>query len=203
MTDSKVYPAVSLGEGANLGEYVIIGCPPRGKEAGELETVIGNRSEIRSHTVIYAGNIIGTGFQTGHQVTIRENNTIGDDVSIGTGSVVEHHVSIGNGCRLHSQTFIPEYCVLEEGVWIGPNVVLTNAKYPSATDTKDHLAGVILKKRAKIGANVTILPGLTIGEGALVGAGSVVTKNVSAGAVVIGNPAGQINIINNISHYAI
>ncbi len=203
MNDPIVHPGVILGEEVHLGDFVIIGHPPRGKEAGELETFIGNRVDIRSHSVIYAGNRIGNHFQTGHRVTIRENNTIGDNVSIGTGSVVEHHVSIAEGCRLHSQTFVPEYCILESGVWIGPNVVLTNARYPSAPDTKEHLAGTVLRKRARIGANVTILPGLTIGENALVGAGSVVTRDVAAGAVVVGNPARQVNSIGNISHYSL
>jgi acetyltransferase-like isoleucine patch superfamily enzyme len=203
MNNSIVHPGVNLGEGVNLGDYVIIGCPPRGNKAGELETLIGDHAEIRSHTVIYAGNSIGHHFQTGHRVTIRENNIIGANVSIGTGSVVEHHVTMEEGCRLHSQTFIPEFCILEAGVWIGPNVVLTNARYPAAPDTKEYLAGITLKRRAKIGANVTILPGLTIGEDALVGAGSVVTKDVAAGTVVVGNPAKQVNSINNISHYAL
>jgi acetyltransferase-like isoleucine patch superfamily enzyme len=201
LTKQTIYSGVELGENAFLGDYVIIGYPPAGKAPGELRTIIGDNLTIRSHSVIYAGNTIGNRFTTGHHVTIRENNQIGDNVSIGTGSVIEHHIVIGHGCRFHSQVFIPEYTVLEDEVWIGPNVVLTNAKYPFAVDTKSNLSGIVLKKKARIGANVTILPGVVIGEDCLIGAGSVVTCDVEAMAVMIGNPARKVNSINNISHY--
>jgi acetyltransferase-like isoleucine patch superfamily enzyme len=91
--------------------------------------------------------------------------------------------------RVHSQCFVPEFSVLEDGCWLGPNVVLTNAKFPQSARTKEMLAGVRVEKKAKIGANSTILPGVIIGAGALVGAGSVVTKNVPPGVIVSGNPA--------------
>ncbi len=92
---------------------------------------------IRSHTVIYAGNTIGRNFQTGNKVNIRESNRIGDNVSVGTLSVIEHHVEIADNVRIHTQVFMPEFSVLEEGCWIGPNVVLTNAKYPLSPGVKD------------------------------------------------------------------
>jgi acetyltransferase-like isoleucine patch superfamily enzyme len=191
-----IHAGVSLGANTVVEEYCIIGSPPRGHKAGELETVIGAGAHMRSHTVIYAGNRIGSNFQTGNKVNIRELNTIGDDVSVGTLSVIEHHVDIGHRVRIHSQVFIPEYSILEEECWIGPNVVLTNAKFPMSPDAKKNLRGPIIRRRAKIGANVTILPGVVIGEDALVGAGSVVSRDVPAGAVVVGNPA---RVIKNIS----
>jgi acetyltransferase-like isoleucine patch superfamily enzyme len=191
-----IHAGVSLGVNTVVEEFCIIGSPPRGHRAGELETVIGDGSHVRSHSVIYAGNRIGRNFQTGNKVNIRELNTIGDDVSVGTLSVIEHHVDIGNHVRIHSQVFIPEYSILEEECWIGPNVVLTNARYPGSPDAKKNLKGPIIRRRAKIGANVTILPGVVIGEDALVGAGSVVVRDVPGGAVVVGNPA---KIIKNIS----
>jgi acetyltransferase-like isoleucine patch superfamily enzyme len=182
-----IRPNVTLGEGTEVGPFVILGEPPRGRKPGEMPTWIGPDSVIRSHTVIYAGNRIGARFQTGHHVMIREENEIGGDVSIGTGTVVEHHVRIGDGARIHSQAFIPEYSVLEAGCWIGPHVVLTNAKYPNRPDTKKNLRGVTVGRNAIVGANVTILPGVRIGEGALIGAGSVVTRDVPAGALYYGD----------------
>src|SRR4051812_10825514 len=89
-----VHPNVSLGPDVVVEDFCIIGCPPRGRSSGELATVIGAGSVIRSFTVIYAGNRIGARFQTGNKANIREDNTIGDDVSVGTLSVVEHHVRI-------------------------------------------------------------------------------------------------------------
>jgi acetyltransferase-like isoleucine patch superfamily enzyme len=150
--------------------------------------------------VIYAGNTIGRNFQTGNKVNIRESNQIGDNVSVGTLSVIEHHVRIADNVRIHTQAFIPEFSVLEEGCWIGPNVVLTNAKYPLSPGAKESLAGVVIRTRAKIGANVTILPGVVVGADALIGAGSVVVKDVPAGAVVAGNPARVIRHISELPY---
>jgi len=196
VTTYRICQNVSLGAGTLVEDFCIVGTPPRGAQDGELATTIGDGSIIRSHTVIYAGNTIGAHFQTGNKVNIRESNRIGNNVSVGTLSVIEHHVEIADNVRIHTQVFIPEFSVLEEGCWIGPNVVFTNAKYPLSPGVKDSLVGPVIRKWAKIGANSTILPGVVIGEQALVGAGSVVAKDVPAGAVVVGNPA---RVIRNIS----
>lgn len=194
----KIYDNVQLGENAQLGSFIVIGEPPRGKKDGELSTQIGTHAVIRAQSVIYAGNRIGDNFQTGHGTVIREENEIGNNVSIGTLSVVEHHVKIADGVRIHSQAFIPEYSVLEENCWIGPNVVLTNAKYPVSKNVKQNLNGPIIGKNAKIGANTTILPGVEIGENALIGSGSVVTKNIPANMVAVGNPAQIVKQVSEL-----
>ena len=196
-----VHPNVHLGDGVVVGAFVIIGEPPRGRTPGELETRIGDGGVIRSHTVIYAGNLIGRKFQTGHGVLVREENQIGDNVSVGSHSTVEHHVTIGNGVRIHSQVFVPEYTVLEDGCWLGPNVVLTNARYPLSRGVKERLQGPIIRARAKVGANATVLPGVVIGENALVGAGAVVVGDVPPGVVIAGNPARIIRDISDIEEY--
>ena len=196
----RVYAGVELGKDSTVEDYCVLGVPPRGKSAGEIETKIGPGAHLRSHTVIYAGNRIGKNFQTGNKVNIREMNSIGNDVSVGTLSVIEHHVEIGNNVRIHSQVFIPEYSVLEDYTWLGPNVVLTNAKYPLSPGVKENLKGPIIKKKAKIGANSTILPGVVIGQNALVGAGSVVTRDVPGNGVVVGNPAKLIKDISSLPY---
>lgn len=193
-----IHDGVNLGKGVSVGPFSIIGEPPRGKELGELETIIGNNGTIRSHTVIYAGNKIGEGFQTGHKANIRELNTIGNDVSVGTHTIIEHHVEIQDGVRMHSNVFIPEYSVLEEKAWVGPNVVFTNAIHPVCPDAKQCLIGPRIKKNAKIGANATLLPGIVVGEMALIGAGSVVVKDVEPRTVVAGNPAKVIKDIDDL-----
>lgn len=188
-----LYPGVELGENVLIEDYCVIGVPPKGTEPGELKTVIGDHSVIRSHTVIYAGNRIGSRFQTGNKTNIRELNEIGDDVSIGTLSVIEHHVKIESQVRVHSQAFVPEYSLLKKNSWVGPGAVLTNALYPKSPQVKEKLQGPILEEGAIIGAHATLLPGVQIGKNALVGAGSVVTKDVEENAVVAGNPAQVIN----------
>jgi acetyltransferase-like isoleucine patch superfamily enzyme len=194
------YSGVKLGDEAIIEEFCIIGVPPRGYVSGELETIIGPNAHLRSHTVIYAGNRIGKDFQTGNKANIRESNIIGDKVSVGTMSIIEHHVEIGSGVRIHSHVFVPEYSILEDGCWLGPNVVLTNAKYPLSPISKKTLKGPIIRKNAKIGANVTILPGVVIGENALIGAGSVVVVEVPPNTVVVGNPARIIKKITELPY---
>jgi acetyltransferase-like isoleucine patch superfamily enzyme len=190
---SVVTDQVTIGAGSTVEELCVIG-----RHGPGTPTVIGERATIRSHTVIYGGNTVGRGFATGHHVLLREDNTIGDDVSIGSLTVVEHHVTIGDRVRIHSQCFIPEYSVLEPGCWIGPRVTLTNAPFPRCPDVARCTRGVLVGRDARVGANVTILPGVRIGERALIGAGSVVTRDVPAGAVVTGPAARQVKSIDEL-----
>lgn len=199
-TLAVIYPGVRLGNNCVVEDYAIIGSPPRGKKGGEFETIIGDNAVIRSHVVIYAGNLIGHNFQAGNKANIRELNEIGDDVSVGTLSVVEHHVTIGRGTRIHTNVFVPEYTTIEDECWLGPHVVITNAKYPCSPNAKRELKGAYIQSRAIIGANSTLLPGIIIGRRALVGAGSVVTRDVPDEAVVIGNPARQTKTIRDLPY---
>ena len=177
-----------LGDGAVVGPYCVLGCDG---DSGPLE--IGSSAMIRSHTVIYRGCQIGSGFQTGHGVLVREDTLIGDGVSVGSHTVIEHHVRLADGVRLHSGCFVPEHSVLEAGAWIGPGVIVTNARYPNRSDTKDNLEGVHIEQGAVVGAGAVLLPGVTIGAGALVGAGAVVVGDVAPDTTVVGNPARRVH----------
>lgn len=194
----KIYKNVELGKDAVIGDFVIIGLPPKGKKDGELKTVIGDNAVVRDGTIIYAGNIIGDNFQTGNSANIREKNKIGNNVSIGTKTVIEHKVVIEDDVRVHSQAFIPEFSVLKKGCWIGPNVVLVNAPFPLSHMAKEMLKGPVIEEDAKVGANSTILSGVNVGKNSLVGAGSVVTKDVPEKMVVVGNPAKPIKPVDKL-----
>ena len=196
----KVYANVKIGKNSKIGDFAVLGHPIAGKDSGEPETVIGDNAVIRSHTVIYAGNKIGDNFQTGNGVNIRENNIIGDNVSIGTKTVMEHNVKIEDNVRIHSSVFIPEHTILRKDCWIGPCVVITNAKYPKSEYTKNNLIGVEVGEKARIGANATLLPGVKVGKNSLIGAGSVVTKDVPENVVVAGNPAKITKKIEELSY---
>jgi len=122
---------------------------------------------------------------------------IGDDVKIGTFVEIQKGSKIGNRCKVSSHSFICEGVVLEDDVFIGHNVTFINDRYPRATNGAGQLqteadwscVGTLVKSGASIGSGATLMCGITIGKNALVGAGSVVTKDVPADAVVAGNPA--------------
>lgn len=122
---------------------------------------------------------------------------IGDDVKIGTFVEIQKGVKVGNRCKISSHSFLCEGVTLEEGVFIGHNVTFTNDRFPRATNSDGQLqteadwacVGTLVKRGASIGSGATLLCGITIGENAMIGAGSVVTKDVPAGATVAGNPA--------------
>jgi acetyltransferase-like isoleucine patch superfamily enzyme len=195
-----IHPEVLIQDDIIIEPFSYLGAGEFKKQNEEIQLKIGKNARIRSHTVIYLGCYIGDNFSTGHHVLIRELCKIGSNVSIGTGSVIEHHVNIANNVRIHTGAFIPEHSILEEGCWIGPNVVLTNSKYPVSINSKAALQGSIIGKKAKIGANATILPGVKIGKGALIGAGAVITKDVEDFQVVVGNPQKIINHLSNLPY---
>src|ERR1700761_8386976 len=122
---------------------------------------------------------------------------IGDDVKIGTFVEVQKGAKIGNRCKVSSHTFICEGVTLEDGVFIGHNVTFINDRYPRSTNADGKLQTeadwacipTLVKRGASIGSGATLLCGITVGENAVVGAGSVVTRDVPPGAVVAGNPA--------------
>ena len=194
----KSYPNIHLGERVQIDEFCVLGRPARGRAPGSSPLVIGDDAVVRSHTVLYGGVKIGARFQSGHWVLVREDTVIGDDCSIGSGSVVEFSVRIDDRVRLHSQCFVPEHSILEAGCWLGPRVVITNAKFPASPRTKASLAPVLIRKGAKVGANATLLPGITLGAGCLVGAGSVVTRDVPDDTIVLGNPARPAGLVSEL-----
>lgn len=147
--------------------------------------VIGEHSLIRSGTIIYGDCNIGDYFQTGHRVTIRENTNIGHHVSIGTLSDIQGECHIGNYSRLHSNVHIGQKSYIEDFVWIFPYVVLTNDPTPPSNE----LLGVHIASFAVVATGSIILPGINIESDSLVGAGALVTKNVTKFSVVGGNPA--------------
>lgn len=184
---SGVRSEVELGENAQIGEYVLLGVLPMKAAAKTL--VIGDNAVIRSHTVIYAGNVIGADFQTGHGVCIRENNVIGDNVSIGTHSVVERDNDIGDYVRIHTNCYIPEFVEIRGRAWLGPCVTILNVLHPPCPKFEECAKSVVIGENAKIGGDVTIGPRVHIGKNAMIGCGAVVTRDVPANAVAVGNPA--------------
>lgn len=194
---ARTFQNVTLGPNAAVDETAMIGLPPSGVGDGALPTRIGPDAVIRSHAVVYAGATIGARFNAGHGALVREGNVLGDDVSVGTNAAVEYGNRIGDRVRIHTGCFLAN-CVIEHDVFIGPNVVFTDDPHPMCPRYRDCVGGATVRRHVSVGANVTVLPGVEIGEGSLVGAGSVVAANVAPGVVVAGNPARVVKKIDEL-----
>jgi acetyltransferase-like isoleucine patch superfamily enzyme len=120
---------------------------------------------------------------------VLKNAIIGSNCNINSHTFIENDVVIGNNVTVKCGVYIWDGIVIENDVFIGPNVTFTNDKYPKSKKYPQEFQKTILKNKCSIGANATILGGVTIGEGAMIGAGSLVTKNVPDGELWFGNPA--------------
>jgi acetyltransferase-like isoleucine patch superfamily enzyme len=131
---------------------------------------------------------------------------IGDNTRIGTFVEIQKGAKIGRNCKIQSHTFICEGVTIEDDVFISHNVTFINDVFPRATTPEGNMVGendwvcipTHIRKGATIGSSVTLLCGVTVGEGAMVGAGSVVTKDVPAGTIAVGNPA---RIVRKVDDY--
>ncbi len=166
---------------------VLAGYPVARGDGGPL--VLGAGARLRSGTVLYDGTTIGRRLQTGHGVVIREGCQIGDDVSIWSNTVVDYGCRIGDRVKIHCNCYVAQYTELENDVFLAPGVTIANDLYPGDERSARLMAGPRIGAAAQIGVNVTILPFVRIGAGALIGAGSVVTRDIPAGVVAFGNPA--------------
>src|SRR5580692_3211919 len=166
---------------------VLTGYPPVRGDAGPL--VLGAGARLRSGTVLYDGTKIGRRLHTGHGDVIREGCEVGDDVSIWSNSVIDYGCRIGNRVKIHCNCYVAQYTELEDDVFLAPGVTIANDLYPGDERSAEVMAGPKIGAAAQIGVNVTILPYVRIGAGSLIGAGSVVTRDIPAGVVAFGNPA--------------
>jgi acetyltransferase-like isoleucine patch superfamily enzyme len=153
------------------------------------EFLLGPDAILRSGTVLYSGSHIGARFQTGHHVVVREECQIGDDVSIWSNSVVDYGCRIGNRVKIHSNCYVAQYTEILDDAFLAPGVTVANDLYPGQDESARLMTGPIVGAGAQIGVNVTLLPFVRIGDGCLVGAGSVVTHDLPPGVVAFGNPA--------------
>lgn len=150
---------------------------------------IGAGALIRAFSVVYGDVRAGARFRTGHHVLVREHTTLGDDVLVGTGTVIEGHCSIGNDVKMESGVFVPTDTTIGDRVFIGPRAVFTNDRYPLRRREEYVPQGPTIEDDATIGANVTLLPGVRVGAGAMIAAGSVVTRDVEPWYLAVGAPA--------------
>jgi acetyltransferase-like isoleucine patch superfamily enzyme len=189
---------VQMEEPAELDPYVLIGQRPR-RSVASLALELGAGARLGSGTILYLGSRIGARLQTGHHVVVREQNTLGDDVSIWSNSVVDYGCQIGHRVKIHTNVYVAQFSVLEDEVFLAPGVSFANDLHPGCPMSTPCMRGPTIKKGAQLGVNVTVLPYVVIGERAVIGAGSVVTHDIPARAVVYGNPARAVGTIDQIA----
>jgi len=196
---ATVYPGTVLGEGVQVLEHAVVGKQPSlsprstAKREELPPTEIGDGTIVSTGAIVFAGSRIGARVILGDQSCVRERVTVGDDVVIGRGSLVENDTTIGALTKIQAMAYITAYSTLEEQVFIAPCVQTTNDNFMGRTEKRhDLIKGPTIRRGARVGGGAVLLPAVEIGEEAFVGAGAVVTKDVPARAVVVGNPARQI-----------
>ena len=178
----KIYGNSKIGEGTKIMDYTIIGMVSR-KNTGN-GSIIGRNCTIRNHNCIYEDAAVGDDFQSGGLTQIREGVRIGNNCKVGTLCTIEIGAVIGNHVNIQGHCNIGEWSKIEDGVFVGPMVIM-------ATDFKmdGNIRPATIKSGVRIGSNSTIVGGVTIGEGAIIGAHSVVTTDIPPFTIACGIPA--------------
>ena len=191
-----VYPGTKLGDGVKVLEHAVVGKQPAlsPRSTAKREELppaeLGDGTIVSTGAVVFAGTTIGARGIVGDQACIRERVTIADDVVVGRGSLVENDTTIGALTRIQADAYITAYSTLEDNVFIAPCVVTTNDNFMGRTERRYELMrGPTIHRGARVGGGAILCPGVEIGEEAFVGAGAVVTKDVPARKIVVGNPA--------------
>jgi acetyltransferase-like isoleucine patch superfamily enzyme len=208
-------PGVSIGKGTRLGSFVVIhadtvigenvqvgdnsvvGKLPMKAAISTLKDIelppaeIGNNSIIGTCTAVYRGAKLGEGVLVADQASVREDVTVGKFTIVGRGVAIENDTRVGNYVKIETNAYITAHTVIEDRCFIAPMATMSNDNFLGRTKERfKYTKGPHLKKGARIGANATLLPGITIGEDAVVSAGAVVTKDVPPRKIVAGVPAG-------------
>lgn len=192
-----IYEGTTLGDGVCVGAHAVLGQRPSKAKTSTLRLSsdlpglsVGAGTRIGVGAVIYAGTTIGADCFVADGAQIRERCEIGEQAIVGHSATVENDSRVGSRTKIQTGAYITAHSVLEEDVFVAPMVTTTNDNYMARTEAR-HAAtkGVTAKKGARIGGNAVILPGVTLGQEAMVAAGAVVTKDVPPYAKAMGVPA--------------
>ena len=197
-----VHRGTIIGEGCQVGDHTVLGKLPAVAATstlarrGDLTDAplppleIGPRCTIGALNVLYAGTRLESSVFVADLASIREKCHLGRAVIVGRGVTIENQCDIGEYTKLQAEVYITALSTIEDRVFVAPTVSTTNDNFMGRTEERfKHRKGATIRSRARIGGNAVLLPGVTVNEEAVVGAGSVVTRDVPAGRVYYGNPA--------------
>ena len=194
-----VYPGTVLGEDVVIGDHAVVGkAPTLGPRSTARDEAlpprgVGDGAAILAGAVVFAGSRLGRRVIVGDQACVRERCDLGEGVVVGRGSVVENDTTVGARTRIQANAYVTAYSTVEDDVFIAPCVVTTNDNLMGRTEERhERRKGPTIRRGARVGGGAVLLPGIEVGEEAVVGAGAVVLEDVPARAVVVGNPARQI-----------
>jgi len=198
-----VYEGTVLGEGVRILENAVVGKQPSlgSKSTARRDPLpparIGDGTVVSTGAIVFAGSTVGANCIVGDQSCIRERVELADDCILGRGSLIENDTTVGAGTRIQAEAYITAYSTLEEDVFIAPCVVTTNDNFMGRTERRhEQIKGPTIRRGARIGGGAIICPAVEVGEEAFVGAGAVVTKDIPARMLVVGNPARVIRAVN-------
>ncbi len=174
-----------IGISAQIDEQVCLGYQYRD---GCGPTRIGDHARIRYGAILYGDVTTGDHLSVGHYAVVREKTAIGDYVVVGSQTVIEGQVNIGSYVKIESRVFIPTHTQIGSHVFIGPGTLITNDKFPLRQRENYAPKGAIIEDHVSLGAGSVLIPGVRIGYMSLIGAGSVVTRDVPDHSLVVGNP---------------
>ncbi len=190
-----IHEGVELGAGVRIQDAAVIGKAlvlSRTSQASLRDpepTVIDDGATIAAQAVVVAGAVIGNGAFIGDQAHVRERAVVGADSAVGRGSAIDNDVVLGERVRIQTGCYLTAFSRVEDDVFIGPGVFTFNDNAMGRHPKGAELAGAILRRACRIGGGALILPGIEIGEEAMVATGSVVTRDVSPRTLVMGSPA--------------
>jgi acetyltransferase-like isoleucine patch superfamily enzyme len=192
-----IYEGTQIGANCRIGASAVMGKKPQAAPTSVNTSpsnlpplVLGDNSIIGAHAVLYRGSVIGQSCLIADLSFIRENTFVGDFVIVGTHVTIENRVKIGAYTKIQTGAYITAAIEIEENVFIAPCVVTTNDNFMGRTEERfKHWGGATIRRGARIGAGVTLLPNVEIGEESFVAAASVVTRNVPPRTQVMGIPA--------------
>ncbi|WP_372445242.1 acyltransferase [Clostridium estertheticum] len=192
-----IHEGTIVGDNVRIDDNTVIGKQPMRSvnsifksEEKLLPAKINEGCLIGAGVIIYCGCEVGTKTLIADTAVIRENVTVGSKTIIGRGTTIENFCKIGSNCKIQTNVYITAYSLVGDYVFIAPCVTTSNDNYAARSKERfGKFKGVTIKNGGRIGAGAVILPGITICEDGFVAAGSVVTKNVEEGVIVVGNPA--------------
>jgi len=192
-----IHPDTVIGSRVRIEDHAVLGKPPArsasmANMSGEevTPTDIDDDVIVGVGAVLYRGSSIARSAFIADYAAVREESVVGEETVIGRGTAIENRVRIGKRCKIESGVFVAALSTIGDGCFIAPEVVITNDRFLGRrTDRANHYAGATIQNGGRVGANATLLPGLTIEADGVSGAGSLLTHDIPPRQVVVGSPA--------------